>query len=1828
MSDYLKFFRLFLILMVGVLYLTACGGGTGADTTQNSSSPSSEGFESNNTQDNNSRPTSVKLVGVTATNSDSIQVEWLSANDANTTADKLIYEVHISKVENFQPSSTTKKTEVTNGKLFTTVTGLEADTLYHVNIVAVNEQNLESWSNELSVTTFKTASKKLDSITLHEQNGTNPIVEENSLEYTSTITPPSEGDFIVGEEGSTAYLRKVSSVLQKDNGHTLVSTEKAVINEVFEKFEVSSSFKMVDVDSNTVQNATKNSGLVMKNQGTSSSSIEWESGLRLSSSHIKNENTAHQKVSQKSQAVIPNQEINGTYKNLILPSYVAMAPNTLFTTDVQVQNVNGVCIANCILPASSRTVGISKVCSSRLVEFTHPDEDKSKYIQESSSRPVITYTTNTENITIGFQSNKGHISDKPYTAKYQVDIGTDEQCQNNKYEERMEFEVPFFVSYGDLEIKNEERNMWDIIDEDGKKLSVDFGIGFEPDVTFDAYVTTAGLQSAKSTITGALNIQALIDLELSKEFSKSFEKLNILKKEFHKVFVIGGVPVYVNGEFSLHAQLEVEALGALNIEETFDNTHTITLGLEYDKAKDGWEPIDSYEKEYIHIIKSTAHGDLKVTLSLVPNMKISLYKMVATEMLVKPYIYSDMALEAQGNIYENLETGTDGDVDYAFNKFNIGAGVNGYFYAGAGVFDYTIASFPDGIKYGAEMSLSDKFEKYEKVTFLSDTTISKLPELVVDPDVNDVSEITDSRTIKVSAHASNENSSLYEFKAWIEPKALVSRYNEVRKSFVDVEAKETELSISYADSKDKILTSWVVPKKPYQLYKMRVRGYSKLGSFFRQAKEITIDASDNDGDSMADYWEERWDVTDPNADPDKDCRTNLQEYEAGTFPKTSDSGENCSEKEVLNTPQLSVKSVNSETLTALLSWTAVEEAKKYILNVGSEKGKTRTAPLKTFELNSLQKSIQELELNKQYYATVVAQNDTLESNISNEVSFVLTKEHIVSLNLGSDIVLEELKTKIIPFTIVDTGNQISTIGCSSTPLNMTFSNSNTKLTVTAPSYDSTKEFIVKCIAHDSAMKLLDSDEVKITVTPKSSTNNAPTVSLPPSTTIEHGKSYPLTPTVTDEETSSLTYQWSVVWNGAKGSTSSTTGSTSTLTPPILEAGESGSATVTLMVTDSEGLTDTDSKTYSYSFDKEIALQFIEDNFNDGEVLARGSSKVLTWKIKNVSNVDLKNISLIGEEEKTSNVNVGSMEPSSIATWLQGETKTFTTTVHVPNDVTESKHKYIWYFYHNTNQALPYKGHTSPATIFFESKTTNPNDLVGRLITDKKLVTPNEAVSSLVEITSGNAPYKIEVDWGDGTIDTFDNVEKNSDNGMTKSLTHSYGSENSYTLTVKVVDSANKEATFVDVIEVKRDVTQTSWQVDVHDIKTDERESNIDITVEDEGGYGTYTTSWSPTTDTQSQEYFVKYRLAIPSKLLMLDKKMRVTVKGMSSDIEEYDREINFRTSDSMEYTASIRHKDFEETLNGETIKGGYFTTKNLSTGEVLKEKAEFLNSHEIELDGYYAMATTPNSSLNVYKYHSDVQEYVNLKGKTISLNGNWLTELDLTFKGNGALKAVLLEYDLNGDGEFSSDEKLILNTVEKSVDWSQFSTENNTTYSTSKLKKTGQTKSYDQSGNEVTDGSQKDDGYYQKGATPSYTRDDAKEVVTDNLTGLMWQDDTAVAFGINKPWVTQANYDAGDYSDTTGDTATTYCTELVLGGYEDWRLPTRKELISLSDYGSYDDYLAINFVFVNTNGSAYWSSTTHANNSNLAWFVSFHLGLQYYSSKYSDLRVKCVRGEK
>lgn len=125
--------------------------------------------------------------------------------------------------------------------------------------------------------------------------------------------------------------------------------------------------------------------------------------------------------------------------------------------------------------------------------------------------------------------------------------------------------------------------------------------------------------------------------------------------------------------------------------------------------------------------------------------------------------------------------------------------------------------------------------------------------------------------------------------------------------------------------------------------------------------------------------------------------------------------------------------------------------------------------------------------------------------------------------------------------------------------------------------------------------------------------------------------------------------------------------------------------------------------------------------------------------------------------------------------------------------------------------------------------------------------------------------------------------------------------------------------------------------------------------------------------------------------------------------------------------------------------------------------------------------------------------------------------------------------------------------------------------------------------------------------------------VTDTNTNLMWQQETEGRM--------------------TWEEAISYCENLSLGEYDDWRLPNRNELQSLIDYTRdqtdiYSKSIAIDTIaFPDTSSVHYWSSTVYALSPGLAhfvWHVSFWMGTSVISSYpwtiyLSDMDGFCVR---
>jgi hypothetical protein len=133
---------------------------------------------------------------------------------------------------------------------------------------------------------------------------------------------------------------------------------------------------------------------------------------------------------------------------------------------------------------------------------------------------------------------------------------------------------------------------------------------------------------------------------------------------------------------------------------------------------------------------------------------------------------------------------------------------------------------------------------------------------------------------------------------------------------------------------------------------------------------------------------------------------------------------------------------------------------------------------------------------------------------------------------------------------------------------------------------------------------------------------------------------------------------------------------------------------------------------------------------------------------------------------------------------------------------------------------------------------------------------------------------------------------------------------------------------------------------------------------------------------------------------------------------------------------------------------------------------------------------------------------------------------------------------------------------------------------------------------------------------------------TDQSTGIEWSNVYYVEVGstAQSSWNGLVNSNAIVAQAGHTYSAAKLCLDLVSGGYDDWYLPSIRELQLL-----YNSQLDINRSFsliggateLNNSYSSYWSSSEYVGNG--AWFVDFNFGGAYGNDKYNSYYVRAVR---
>ena len=163
------------------------------------------------------------------------------------------------------------------------------------------------------------------------------------------------------------------------------------------------------------------------------------------------------------------------------------------------------------------------------------------------------------------------------------------------------------------------------------------------------------------------------------------------------------------------------------------------------------------------------------------------------------------------------------------------------------------------------------------------------------------------------------------------------------------------------------------------------------------------------------------------------------------------------------------------------------------------------------------------------------------------------------------------------------------------------------------------------------------------------------------------------------------------------------------------------------------------------------------------------------------------------------------------------------------------------------------------------------------------------------------------------------------------------------------------------------------------------------------------------------------------------------------------------------------------------------------------------------------------------------------------------------------------------------------------------------------LPATGQRKSY----------AEYDDGYYRSGAELHF-RDNSDGTITDLNTGLMWGKSGYAELDVEPPVPYESE---GRWRRYFWNHALLYCERLHLAGYDDWRLPNYKELISILDLSRMEPCVNQEY-FPGTRTDFYWTSTSFAYQTSQAWYVYFNLGYVNHINKNNYFYIRPVRDNK
>ena len=826
----------------------------------------------------NTAPSQVSLVALTAQDSVSLSAVWMPAQDAETAAALLKYELHVSAAggsADFAVSEATLKASVT-GATSATLTGLQAGSTYQVKLVAIDAGGLRTTSAALAGQTSAIASARAPQQAVVVASAAPLVVSAGALEFDAAQAPPVKvGEILAGSQGD-GYLRRVTAIATKD-GRTVLSTTRASVNEVYSQLDLNGTVRMQPVAAAVAQRSVSAKSLLSSSVPAGSqddvpvASYAWpDAGFSLSSGAVDADTGGSRSRILAVQLDASWALGNGSYGWISGAGSVTAEAGDSGDIAVEVR---------------SRSLDY-EVCSVRFVEARPrsggaPAEGLVSLgdAQVKSTNPGGGATWKVQNFRLS--ATDRHVLASDYyvvKAVAYLDKAGDGCNGDNTFglwEEKIAFTFNLAVTAKGTALPSELAGHAEWTGD--FKVRADVKQYFDPVITMAARIDAARLRSAEVSVAGKLGLTQTLTVNAtgSGTLKPQIQEL-MAPRKFTKVYMVGAVPVLISGTLRMRARLEGKVTGELNLSETFNyGFPDARIALRYDDGK--WTTEHNFASSYALRVGGDAKANADLTLFLIPELEVSVYEAASGHLALEPYVKASAGVE--GHFVGQVADGViSTDADYRFTAMDVNAGAKAYAMADLSVFDIAFLQ-----RQWPEQAKAEDMSTWKSWTLVDDTRILGLPDLTAATDVavrpgGDLANATRAVLIKTQAAAVPnplnlvDRAPLVPFANWL--RAYVVQPTRGARLVVEQGGTSTGQKL------------WLRYQEP-GTYTIRVPAQSELG--LRQYIDHVVELTDHNGDGIVDQWAERYGLGAAGDDPDGDGRSNAVEYAQETDPTVSDS---------------------------------------------------------------------------------------------------------------------------------------------------------------------------------------------------------------------------------------------------------------------------------------------------------------------------------------------------------------------------------------------------------------------------------------------------------------------------------------------------------------------------------------------------------------------------------------------------------------------------------------------------------------------------------------------------------------------------------------------------------------------------------------------------------------------------------------------------------------------------------------------------------------------------------------------------------------------------